>query len=76
MYTIMDGQQKVTIDPDGSGPLKPFNVICNGKSKSVFHILKNTYIWGSLYFGTQGEKGQNKNSPKKLILKAPRKKFI
>ena len=35
MYAIMDGEEKVTIDPDGSGPLKPFNVICSGKSKST-----------------------------------------
>lgn len=34
MYTIMDGQESVTIDPDGSGPIGPFNVICNGKTDS------------------------------------------
>lgn len=34
MYNIMDGQEKVTIDADGSGPLKPFNAICNGKTDS------------------------------------------
>jgi len=34
MYTIMDGQESVVIDPDGSGPIGPFPVICNGKSES------------------------------------------
>ncbi|WAR06589.1 NRX4-like protein [Mya arenaria] len=33
-YTIMDGQEEVTIDPDGSGPIEPFKVICNGKTGS------------------------------------------
>lgn len=38
MYTIMDGQEEVTIDPDGSGPIDPFNVICNGKTGSLFPV--------------------------------------
>lgn len=39
MYTIMDGQEEVTIDPDGSGPIDPFSVICNGKSEYATDIL-------------------------------------
>ncbi|KAK3612149.1 hypothetical protein CHS0354_016528 [Potamilus streckersoni] len=42
MYTVMDGEEPVTIDPDGSGPLKPFPVKCNGKSDSDLPV--ETYI--------------------------------
>lgn len=33
MYNVMDGEVVVTIDPDGSGEIMPFNVKCDGKSK-------------------------------------------
>ncbi|KAJ8307535.1 hypothetical protein KUTeg_015619 [Tegillarca granosa] len=33
MYTNDDGMQPTKIDPDGSGPLEPFDVICNGKEE-------------------------------------------
>ncbi|KAL4229221.1 biological adhesion [Mactra antiquata] len=38
MYSIMDGQEDVTIDPDGSGPIEPFGVVCNGKTGSLFPV--------------------------------------
>jgi len=38
MYTNNDGLEKAKIDPDGSGPLAPFEVQCNGKSKSEYFI--------------------------------------
>lgn len=38
MYTIMDGQEEVIIDPDGSGPIAPFSVICNGKTGSLYPV--------------------------------------
>lgn len=37
-YTIMDGQEYVTIDPDGSGPISPFPVVCNGKTGSTVPV--------------------------------------
>ncbi|XP_060068811.1 neurexin-4-like [Ylistrum balloti] len=33
MYTKNDGLEPAIIDPDGSGPLKPFKVQCNGKNE-------------------------------------------
>ena len=41
MYTSDEVPEETMIDPDGSGPLKPFKVTCSGKGmKNVLTIYK------------------------------------
>lgn len=35
MYTSDENEEKTFIDPDGSGPLKPFQALCSGKGKQI-----------------------------------------
>jgi hypothetical protein len=36
MYTSDENEERTYIDPDGSGPLDPFQVFCSGKGNNQF----------------------------------------
>ena len=38
-YTNNDGNENVFIDIDGSGPLKPFEVICTGNTNGKIYVV-------------------------------------
>ena len=55
MYTSDENEEKTFIDPDGSGPLKPFQALCSGKGENNAWWLafKHFNLWGQCLYIVQ-----------------------